>query len=155
MKLALLATLLFSTHLLASTGGESSQWSMRYLARASNFLLVASDAALEKKPLMCGLKKEEPQELILKLKYQIEQKIQRLTTAQKEKIYRWALNCEKDCSCDIFSLALEKDSDSRGGKFLELVNSKGSHTTPAERKACARKFKEFCSSQLLKELRRP
>lgn len=132
----------------------SGKWSMRYLARSSNFLLVANDSALSKQPLICPMKKSEPPKLSLKLKMIVDEKIKTLSSTQKEQVYEAAKTCELDCSCDIYSLALEKDSDPRAGKLLELVNAKGKNIQMTDRLACAKKFREFCNGSLLPALRR-
>lgn len=143
---------LISCFAVAAPGSGSSTWSLRYLARASNFLLVASDAALESQPNICGIQPDQIQKMSLSLKGIIDQKISNLTTRQKQILEKQALTCELECSCDIYSLAYEQQKTQAPPKALEALNEKASRMDSKARQACARQFKEFCDSQLLKRL---
>lgn len=142
MKLFLLSFLFVFS---AQASSEVSKWSLRYMARASNLLLVSFDSALENKPLLCGLKKDEPQTLSQNLKALIDEKVQILSAEQKRTIASQAETCEKECTCDILMMAIEKPS--------EKLTQKASAITSEQRSQCAQNFQEFCKSQLLKKIR--
>lgn len=155
MKTAILILLFISTNVLAAQGPDVTKWSMRYLARASNALLVANDAAINNQPIMCGIKKSETQALSMNLKKIIDEKIKTLVPSQKEQIYKAAETCEADCTCDGYSLVLEAQSekDPKAGKLMDLVNVKGKKLEAKDRMACVKSFKGFCNGSLLKALR--
>lgn len=136
--------ILISLKVHANADVDPSFWSLRYLARASNFLLAANDSLLEKKPALCGLKEGEPAAMSQNLKILIDEKIRSLTARQKQVIHSQIPQCEQDCSCDIFSLYAENNSK---------LNLKVPNTPPDRRLTCAEQFKEFCSSRLIKALR--
>lgn len=153
MKTALLIGFLILNLALAVQAKGAPKWSMKYLARASNVILVANDQALNKEPIVCKLKRSEPEKLSLNLRKVIDRKIKSLTPDQKEQIYKDAMNCKVDCTCDIYALAMENEKDPKVQKILELANVQGKNTPPEYRVTCAQNFKEFCSSSLLKSLR--
>lgn len=123
----------------------ATQWSLRYLARASNFLLVASDSLLEGKTALCDLKKGQPEMMAQNLKALIDEKIKSLSKEQRKIASQQAESCEQNCTCDILSLAFEQ--------VPESLNEKAAKITPAQRQECAKQFQEFCQSRLLKTIR--
>jgi len=124
---------------------DVSTWSLRYLARASNFLLVASDRLLENKKALCGLEKGQPEQTSQNLKSLIDEKIKSLNSNQKSKIKEQAQSCETECTCDIYLLAIED--------LPAAVSIKAQKVLPEQRSQCASKFKEFCQSRLFKSIR--
>lgn len=144
--------LTFNLSALATT--DVSKWSLRYLARASNLLLVTSDSLLESKPGLCEIKADEIQKMTMTLKMLVDQKIEKLTAVQKTTIDRQLENCTAECTCDVLALALEKSTKLEDQKKLTALNEKASKVEPAARLQCASSFKEFCSSQLIQALRK-
>jgi hypothetical protein len=133
---------------------ESTQWSIRYLARAGNLILAATDAALDKKPGFCGIKYEDSSRLSQNLKALVDEKIRNLTAAQKKQLYVLSETCERDCTCDIYAIALEADSNPKAKALLKELNLRTQQVTPQKRSLCARKFVAFCQSTLLQHLRK-
>lgn len=133
---------------------ESARWTLRYMARAGNLILAATDAALDKKPGYCGIKYEESSRLSQNLKILVDEKIRTLTADQRVQIYENSTTCEKDCTCDILALALAVDPSPKAKESLKALNLKAQKVTPKERSLCARKFVAFCQSTLLQTLRK-
>ncbi len=129
-----------------------STWSLRYLARASNALLVASDQSLEKKSVMCGIKGAQISALSQGLHALVDAKIAALSTNQKATIRQQASSCADECTCDIYKYHFEKSLDAADTDALKRMSSQFESVTAEKRQACAAKFSEFCSSQLLKAL---
>jgi hypothetical protein len=130
-------------------------WSLRYLARASNFILWAFDASLENKEVCTGLASEQVQALPRNLEALIDDKINRLSKSQQSRLLTQAKTCEKECTCDIYFLALQKLNSATNESLVKQVGQKGTTTTPQQRARCAKSFSEFCTSSLLKQLKRP
>ena len=131
-------------------GLDANYWSLRYLARASNTLLVASQQSLDQQKVVCGISGGRISSLSQSLKALIDAKTAHLTAAQKETIRQQAQSCAKECSCDIFAYYFEQNSDPQDKMALEKTNAAAAAMTAESRLACAKKFPEFCQSQLLK-----
>jgi len=131
---------------------EVSHWSLRYLARASNALLVASQQSLEHQKAICGISGSKISQLSQNLKALIDAKISSLNTAQKTAIRQQSATCFSECSCDIFAYSFEGSSSPEDQKALEQIRSSVDKINTDARLACAKNFPEFCSSHLLKSI---
>lgn len=134
----------------------SGVWSLRALARASNAVLVIVDESLEKKPqIMCNLKDQEVRKLSLNLKMIIDEKIRGLTVAQIENVLRDGKNCEIECACDIYVLAMEAFPENKKMKeSLIEIQKKAKSMSSTDRKRCAESYQEFCQTRLLRTIRK-
>ena len=148
----ILCILLWNLRPVAAGTNTSSQWSIRYLARASNFLLTASDLNLQENKSLCDFKPDEPAQLSLPLRALIDEKLKTLSVSQMETIYNQTKLCKKECSCDIYALVLEspRRTDSN---VLKEIETQGKQLQISDRKRCAENFSEFCRSRLLKYLK--
>jgi hypothetical protein len=133
-------------------GPDASRWSMRFMARASNALLVASQQSLDHQKAICGISGSQVSRLSQNLKSLIDAKIPSLNMSQKSMIRQQVLECQKDCTCDIFAYSLEGSSTSEDQKSLEQIRRSVEKITIQSRLACVKKFPEFCGSSLLKAL---
>lgn len=136
----------------ALAGPEASTWSLKYLARASNSLLVASQQALDKQKPICGISDTRISSMSQSLKALVDSKIAGLNQKQKEAVRKQSTQCQSACTCDIFSYYFEQSSDPLDQKALADIRGKASSTTAEARMACAKKFPEFCQSLLLKTI---
>lgn len=171
MKIALILILLIGSLGLASQKsktGKSSQnsakshlpsdkekppkWSLKYLGRASNFLMVLSDQYLEKSKPLCDIPKNQLGKLQKNLRKTIDKKIESLSDAQKTDIIRMAETCEKSCACDTFSYYFDRSKSHEHKSYSILAAHKSQNMSDEERLACAKSFKEFCTSDLFTEL---
>lgn len=151
-KAVVLTSILFSLQGQAASL-DSSAWSLRFLARASNLLLVSNDQLLDQKKALCDLKAEELQTMTQNLKSLIDEKIQNMTTSGKTRILQQSKSCEKECTCDIYSLYLESAAGSAHQELSSEISGKASQMKSSQRLHCAQNFKEFCTSELLKKIR--
>jgi hypothetical protein len=138
-----------------SSAETTPDWSLRFLARTSNFLLVANDSLLAGEKAFCKIEKDQVQPMILNLKKQIDQKLEQLTPLQKKKIRSQTLTCEQECTCDIYALLFEKESDTPSKKLLGEIQKTTSLITSDQRKSCAEKFQSICHTRLFHVLREP
>lgn len=129
------------------------KWSLSFLAKSSNSLLVISDQILNnEKPVCPQTKSDDLMFMQQKLKSLIDEKIQNLNTIQTEKVITLIETCESDCSCDIFSLYIESFPKKISATKTALLNKKASSVTSEQRLTCAINFKYFCKSDLFKFL---
>jgi hypothetical protein len=131
---------------------KSPKWSLRYLAKASNSLLVMNDQLLNNDKPLCKVTKKQLQRSQQKLKSIIDEKISSLTEDQVRDIVSSAETCEKTCACDIFSYYFEKSQELQHKSYSVLSEHKAKNTEFKDRLTCARQFREFCQSDLLKTL---
>lgn len=149
-SLTAVAFIFFSV--LAFASQDVSFWSFRYLARASNSLLVASQQSLNQQKVICGIKGEKVSVLSQSLKALVDEKISKLNENQKHAIRSQAGSCVSECSCDIYSYYLEQSQDPSDRAALALLANAHQKVNELDRMQCARKFSEFCTSQLLKTI---
>ena len=136
----------------APKGPDVSTWSLRYLARSSNSLLVASNQAFESKAVLSKMQKKNVSKASHNLKAIIDERISKLSKKEVKEIRTQAKKCASECSCDIFAYYLEKSSDAADKKLLAQITPSAEKMSSKSRLACAQKFKEFCSSNLLKTI---
>jgi hypothetical protein len=134
----------------AFAGLDASHWSMRFLARASNSILVASNQSLDQQKVLCGISGRQVSMLSQNLKALVDEKMSHLTTRQKKEIRQHALSCQKECTCDIYSYYFEQSSDPKDKQALTDLSPAKEKMTAETRLVCAQKFSEFCHSQLFK-----
>ena len=123
---------------------------LQHLAQSSNILLTITDRLQNDKSeqVICGLRSpQDVSDASQKLLILIDDKIRHLTSRDYQIIQQRIKTCEKDCSCDIYSLALEKK---------EVINSdlekKASAITMNDRKICTKNFQNICSHPGLKTI---
>jgi len=123
---------------------------LQHLAQSSNILLTITDhlQSDNSEKVICGMKSpQDVSEASQKLRALIDDKIIHLTSRDYQIIQQRIKNCEQDCTCDIYSLALEKK---------EIVNSdlekKASSVTMTDRQICAKNFQNICSHPGLKKV---
>jgi len=144
--------IILSLSALAFAGPNASHWSLRYLARASNSLLVASNQSLDKQKVVCQIPSQKISELSQNLKALVDVKISKLNDKQKTEIRLHSLTCVDECSCDIFSYYLEQSTDPKDKEALGRMNPAADKISTEARLTCAQKFPEFCKSLLLKTI---
>lgn len=132
----------------------AKKWSLKYLARASNSLLVINDQLVAKEKPICSIEKKQLRKLQQSLKIIIDQKIGSLKPEQVKDIIQTSETCEKSCSCDIFSYYFEKGTEHQHKSYAVLAGHKAKSTSSEDRLTCARSFKEFCKSDLMNALRK-
>lgn len=123
---------------------------LQHLAQGSNILLTITDRLQNDKSvhIICGLSSvQDVSEVSQKLRIQIDDKIRYLTSRDYQIIQQRVKTCEIDCTCDIYSLALEKKN---------LTNSdlekKASSVTMTDRQICAKKIQNICTHPALKKI---
>ncbi|MGZ5279377.1 MAG: hypothetical protein ACXWC9_05520, partial [Pseudobdellovibrionaceae bacterium] len=82
-----------SLSVLAYAGPDASMWSLRYLARASNSLLVASNQSLDNQKVICQIPGQKTSELSQNLKALVDAKISKLSPKQKAEIRLRSITC--------------------------------------------------------------
>lgn len=116
---------------------------LKELAQVSNLLLVLSDRASsgdhEVKKRSCGLSSKQISARSQKLKAMIDRKIEKLTDSDYRILEKRILNCEVDCTCDIYALAFEKIE-----KPNEKLNLKASQVKPEDRSSCVSQLSDIC-----------
>ncbi len=143
-----LVSSIFSIQALAAS--DASRWSMRFLAKASNSILVASNQSLDQQKVICGISGKKVSTLSQNLKALVDEKISLLTSQQKNEIRSRALSCQDECTCDIYAYYFEQSADPKDKQALTNLSSAKESIKAEARLACAQKFMEFCHSQLLK-----
>lgn len=115
---------------------------LQELARTSNAILVLSDRLGSGKPgpKSCGFEFEQISELSQNLKMQIDGKIASLKSNDIKVIQSRAVSCEKDCTCDIYALALESKKITD-----EVLQSKAAQVSTEQREKCMNQIKNICS----------
>lgn len=151
MKL-LTAMIIMSITVVCSANPNAQPWSLLYLARASNSLLVANDQIADGKSAICRLSKTQASTATANLHVLIDEKIKTLQLPQHKKIEKQAVKCLQTCSCDIFSYYFDKSASIINNKIKSTVDELAKSTTPKIRAECAKNFQEFCSSELFKKL---
>lgn len=151
MKSWFLFSLIFCS-IRAFAGPDVSTWSYRYLARASNALLVASDQSLAKKEVICGIDGAKVSMLSQSLKALVDAKIKSLNPKQKSDIRTQAESCRSECTCDLYSYYFEQSSDEMDQKAKFNLDVGDKVVTTDMRVTCAKNFAAFCRSQLLKAI---
>ncbi len=133
----------------------SGVWSLRTLARASNAVLVIVDDSLEKKPqFMCNLKDQEVPRLSPNLKMIIDEKVRGLTEKQIDNMLLDGKKCEIECTCDIYVLVIQAfPENQKMQKSLSEIQKKAKITSSADRRRCAKNFKDFCHTRLVRIIR--
>ena len=134
---------------LCGAGIETSAKTLKQLALSSNVLLVISDRINSDDPnlakLNCGLNNEKISELSQKLKVEIDHKIAKLDDKDYSIIKNRIQTCEVDCSCDVYSLALEKKQIT-----IESLNLKAAQISPKNRVKCISFLKDICKDSVIK-----
>ncbi len=136
------------------TESLAKKWSLKYLARASNTLLVINDHILAKEKAICSLEKKQLRKVQQNLKIIIDEKIASLKPTQVQDIVQMSETCEQSCSCDIFSYYFEKGTEHQHKSYAVLAAHKAQATATEDRLQCAKKFKEFCKSDLMTALKK-
>lgn len=77
------------------------------------------------------------------LQAQLEVKVLTLTDADIRLIKKRSQTCEKDCSCSIYALVLEKKNLTD-----KVVTQKAEKITADDRKKCVKKIKDICGKYL-------
>jgi hypothetical protein len=144
----------FTFSIQAFAGLDVSLWSYRYLARASNVLLVASDQHLANEKVICGINGKNISLLSQALKAIVDEKIRKLTFEQKNQIRSQVGSCQEECTCDLYSNLLMIGSSSDDHAAMAKINAVSKPYGPGERLKCAQNFSQFCRSQLLKTISR-
>lgn len=114
---------------------------LQELARVSNAVLVVSDHLSSGKPApkACGLELEQISEVSQNLKMQIDSKMASLKKSDFKLIQSRSKSCEKDCTCDIYALALEKS-----GLIDEVLQHKAMGISSEQREKCMQQIKNVC-----------
>ncbi|MFZ3230420.1 MAG: hypothetical protein WA160_09455 [Pseudobdellovibrio sp.] len=131
--------------LVSLTSQAASTWGLQELARGSNALLVLMDLALETGRPQCGLSTPQIGFASQNLKMLIDQRATELKS-KKNKISDLMLNCQQDCTCDIYEYALTKISGAHITETKPLSSQK--------RLACYKKVANFCKSELFKKIKK-
>jgi hypothetical protein len=142
----------FTFSIQAQAGLDVSFWSYRYLARASNVLLVASDQYLAKQKIICGINGPSVSKLSQSLKALVDEKIKTLSSAQVAAIRSQVATCQADCSCDLIAYVLEPRSSPADRDAVTLLQTNSKPISSSDRLKCAQNFFQFCQSQLLKKI---
>ncbi len=151
----ILIFLLMITSISNAQTPDYGKWSLSFLAKSSNSLLVISDQILNnEKPICPQAKPDDLMFMQQKLKSLIDEKIQNLNSKQSEKAITLIEGCESDCSCDILSLYFENFPQKISATQTAQLNKKASIVTSEQRLNCATNFKDFCKSALFKFLRK-
>ena len=117
---------------------DSKAATLQSLARHSAMLLAISESETLQKE--CKTNAEKISEASQKLKIKIDEKINSLTSKDYKILSERASNCEKDCTCAIYSLAFEAKEKSDAS-----LAQKASQETAENRKSCTFQIKKKCS----------
>lgn len=116
---------------------------LREMAQTSNLLLVLADSLssqdAEVKKRRCGMSYKQISARAQKLKAQIDQKISGLTPKELKIIESRTGNCQQDCTCDIYAMALEKRE-----KNSDKMAEKAAQLTAEDRAKCTTRLKNIC-----------
>ncbi len=150
-----------SSTALAESSKSSILKSLEDLDSAANFLMQVADEKLVGDP-GCKLTSAEAFKLLNSLHAKIDAKKSLFLAARKkEKAISdtsWAKNCEAQCNCGLYASTLEMLGFEQLGeadqKAYRQLSNLAMNQTSESLLACAKSRKNFCSSALLKQLKK-
>lgn len=114
---------------------------LQSLAQLSSALLVLADHAVPKASRKsCNLTSIQISEKSQSLQALIDEKSAKLTEGDFKILTQRAQTCATDCTCDIYSYALEKRE-----RPIQMISDKAAKTEMADREKCATKIKNLCA----------
>ena len=114
---------------------------LKSLAYRSTVILALSENDTMAKA--CQVNAEKISVLSQKLKVKVDKKIDELGPSDFKIINTRAKNCELDCSCSIYALAIETS-----GANNVIIERKAATETTTDRRRCVKSWKDYC--QLIK-----